>query len=43
MKIRGLNILTAVVLADALTATDDDLDRVEAIIAQYFHGGQATG
>ena len=39
MENKGLNIFNSkFVLADALTATDDDLDRVEAIIAhEYFH------
>ena len=39
MENKGLNIFNSkFVLADARTATDDDLDRVEAIIAhEYFH------
>ena len=39
MENKGLNIFNSkFVLADAATATDDDLDRVEAIIAhEYFH------
>ena len=39
MENKGLNIFNSkFVLADALTATDDDLMRVEAIIAhEYFH------
>ena len=39
MENKGLNIFNSkFVLADSATATDDDLDRVEAIIAhEYFH------
>ena len=39
MENKGLNIFNSkFVLADQATATDDDLDRVEAIIAhEYFH------
>ena len=39
MENKGLNIFNSkFVLADKATATDDDLDRVEAIIAhEYFH------
>ncbi len=39
MENKGLNIFNSkFVLADPATATDDDLDRVEAIIAhEYFH------
>ncbi len=39
MENKGLNIFNSkFVLADAATATDDDLDRIESIIAhEYFH------
>ena len=39
MENKGLNIFNSkYILADKLTATDDDLDRVSTILAhEYFH------